>query len=140
MFSCLSYNPACISPHLSFSLQCISLYLSHHPLSLSYVSLILSNVHHSLPICQPTTRCLFFSFPKSRLLCLTNKHIFLSSSRPSQREYESHIFLPPQSDYPVSRPYSPHKIDSPKLGGSHKMTYILDDHQGNHSSWKEGKI
>ncbi|BFZ25572.1 hypothetical protein BsWGS_28611 [Bradybaena similaris] len=41
------------------------------------------------------------------------------------------------SDYPVSRPYSPHKIDSPKLGGSHKMTYILDDHPGNHASWKE---
>ncbi|XP_012942646.1 nephrin [Aplysia californica] len=60
--------------------------------------------------------------------------------RPEPQPCETHVFLPPQSDSPPpgSRPYSPHKMEpqSPRLGG-HKMTYIVDDHQGRRSPWNE---
>ncbi|XP_067679249.1 nephrin-like isoform X2 [Haliotis asinina] len=52
------------------------------------------------------------------------------------KDYENddckRVFLP-QSDY-GSRPYTPNKLDSPRMG--HKQTYILDD-QGRQSPWTE---
>ncbi|CAG5131926.1 unnamed protein product, partial [Candidula unifasciata] len=58
--------------------------------------------------------------------------------RDYDRECETHMFLPSQHEYPGSRPYSPHKLESPMVGSGHKMTYIIDDHPGHRSPWNEG--
>ncbi|CAL1531983.1 unnamed protein product [Lymnaea stagnalis] len=57
--------------------------------------------------------------------------------RDYDRECETHVFLPQQSDYPGSRPYSPQKIESPRMGSGHKMAYSLEDHHGRNSPWNE---
>lgn len=45
------------------------------------------------------------------------------------------VFLPQQSEY-VNRPFTPTKMDSPRIN-SHK-TYLVDDH-GHQSPWHEGR-
>ncbi|XP_059141660.1 nephrin-like isoform X2 [Physella acuta] len=57
--------------------------------------------------------------------------------RDYDRECETHVFLPQQPDYPGSRPYSPQKIESPRLGSGHKIAYIIEDHPGRNSPWNE---
>ncbi|KAI8775331.1 nephrin [Biomphalaria glabrata] len=55
----------------------------------------------------------------------------------NNHECETHVFLPQQPDYPGSRPYSPQKIESPRMGSGHKIPYHPEDQQERNSLWNE---
>ncbi|KAH9491414.1 hypothetical protein Btru_031278 [Bulinus truncatus] len=57
--------------------------------------------------------------------------------RDYDHECETHVFLPQQPEYPGSRPYSPQKMESPRMGSGHKIPYHSEEQHERNSLWNE---